>query len=524
MVIWVCAILIGAPGHNFHYFIGNDLTIDTISKFLAQSVRSISGSRSFIIETQTSYIIAALSNYNSWDKIQCNTYNSISDTSQYISVYRLCTSTQIDWIIVLSEPKWNTISSTIISIICSLVGSACVILLGVILGVITSLRLVKPFNNLINLFESVANMELELVALDGTVLSEVKVLQRQFISMVERIKLYKSFIPRHLLAELESPSHEDNAQRSRESSSNLDSDTLPSSLNAAHHSSIRSGNALKRSSTDNPNKFALHLEVKSSSFVQVHLGGVGQWLNHSIPPDDIVKLLSSIYHQLHIVARQQGGVVSSTFENECVTISFNTSTQQVNHPLKALVASSTLRQRLAQLKKTKWNDFAFSNHDLLDNIQFKFGVHSQLSYCGNIGTSEIKNYSIISSVQRNLEQLIRVAHRLCVDIVFSEKVADFSLSAFHGTEYSQHTHVDLDLNKGMKVYELGLSNTVNEDEWMYELQEKHKKSQWKDYNDACALLFENKYEEAVFRFKAFSDQHLLDVPSKYLHQQCIRKM
>ena len=35
--------------------------------------------------------------FNKWSNIKCNEVISLSDTTQFISVYRLCTSTQLDW-------------------------------------------------------------------------------------------------------------------------------------------------------------------------------------------------------------------------------------------------------------------------------------------------------------------------------------------------------------------------------------------------------------------------------------------
>ena len=45
-------------GHNFHYYIANDLTVTTISNFLREQTSDIQGSTGFIVETKTGFLIA----------------------------------------------------------------------------------------------------------------------------------------------------------------------------------------------------------------------------------------------------------------------------------------------------------------------------------------------------------------------------------------------------------------------------------------------------------------------------------
>lgn len=64
-----CVVVKNVPlpkNHNFHYYLGNDMTVESISRFLKEKTETMTGSTSFIVETETELLIASkflLSNY-----------------------------------------------------------------------------------------------------------------------------------------------------------------------------------------------------------------------------------------------------------------------------------------------------------------------------------------------------------------------------------------------------------------------------------------------------------------------------
>src|SRR3989338_9264146 len=144
-------------------------------------------------------------NFPQYDTIPCNTYRIIVADGMKISVYRYCNNYNVDWLVIFSVSEWNYIGNMIIAIICAIIGSLMVIGIGGIFGVISATVIVKPFKNLIEQFENVSSMDLD-IQMKTSSLREVSLLQGHFIVMVERMKQYRAFIPSHLLSRLEGAS------------------------------------------------------------------------------------------------------------------------------------------------------------------------------------------------------------------------------------------------------------------------------------------------------------------------------
>jgi len=407
-------------------------------------------------------------NGGSWSNLSCNSLLVYTHT-EFVSVYRMC-SFHIDWIIVLSVPQWNYIGSTVIAVIAALVGSVLIVSIGVVMGVFVSLKIVKPFYNLIQLFESVSNMDLDKLEVQPSSFSEVKQLQFHFLGMVQRIKLYKSFIPAHLLSQLEG----DNQEQLNKKETGLESEHESVSHASASSSRGISNSSSRRTSHD-INKFSLYLEYRKVTLAQLHIDGLSEWM-HAISPNDMVKMLSDVFDQVNSISRTSGGQVGA-FENDSIVIAFNATTSQVNHEEKSVNTCQILNDKLMGVKFTKWknNELIKKNAKLFDLIGFKFAVTCQQSCCGNIGSHDSKNFTIISSARHNLESLIEVARRLGVAIVVTEKVKQkceqlFQMRYIDSKQLIDDSHFvapslsETITNYECKLYELGSSLKVEMDE------------------------------------------------------------
>ncbi|KAG2392134.1 hypothetical protein C9374_012386 [Naegleria lovaniensis] len=573
------------PSHNFSYYYAVDLTVDTISSFLKSRTKSIPNSKGFIVETETEFLIAVdsevviteyaadgslnrkttetvddagiqsigkiiLSSYqNNWKQIPCNSMIVLTSSSMYIMVERMCTKNYIDWIVVLAMPQWNYIGSTIIAIIASIFGSILIVTFGIILGVFVSLKIVKPFEHLIQLFESVAQMDLDKIQLNERgAFSEVKQLQQHFMNMVQRMKLYRSFIPAHLLSEIENSqngiNNEDdqgNFQKSekdsekghsskRRFSESEKSDGASSSSRSMESSSYH--RVASKKNTSNVNKFSLYMEHRRVTLLEIHLDGLNEWI-HIISPNETVMLLSDVFDQVNSISRASGGHISS-IENDSIIIAFNASSNQSNHEEKASQVARQLHDKLLSVKYMKWknHELVKKKPQLYDNMTFRFAILCQECFCGNIGSNDFKNFTIMSSSKSNLASLMEVSKRLEIPIVCCEKVNAACSKSFQTRFVDTKNCVDdtyimsVTLNHEVppqhttKVYELGGSLTVSQDEWMYELADQQKKNKWNSYNQACQLYFEKEYPRALELFQEFYQSNTNDKPAEHMIRLC----
>ncbi|KAG2383116.1 hypothetical protein C9374_004453 [Naegleria lovaniensis] len=561
------------------------MTTDKLSKYLKQLSQDMSGSKAMIIETSTNYLLAIdnetsilavqegatairktplnidIKEYrdignaiyqhipNLKSGIECNTYKHLVLSSSYIMLYRMCSEYNMDWVIVVSTPQWDYISPIIYALIAALCGSAIVLGVSVLVGILFSLKIVRPFKNLMLMFESVSRMDLDNIlglTTNSFEFSEMKFVKYQFQEMLKKLKLYRAFIPSHLLQEIEGDQQElvehstNNSQlgnsnvKHSHSSGSGSKHTLNSSVKSSQHSSI--------------NKFALYIEVKQVSFAGIFIEGLEMWyLNtETNGSKELLSLLSDIFEQVNAASRVSGCHID-TFDNDLIVLSFNSSKDQKNHIEKALSVSQTLMEKLTDVKQSLYkSQFAVDkhrkshgnqlrNHHLIDGLNFRIAVTSQKVYSGNVGTQDSKFFSVVSSIRKNLDQLVEVAHRLDLSIVFPERIYQ------KASELYQTRFVDLkelvddsflspscflnsssclsppeeeisEPNMALRsqlftkeaIYELGESNQIeNDQEWMYELNHKQKLLKWKKYQEACVAFFSEQYDKALTLFEEF---------------------
>ena len=456
------------------------ISLQRLNQFLTDITKDIPGSSSMIIEMESNYLIAVdnttikmaylsnntvvrytgldidypkvntISNYiydtykNNLSSIPCNTYFYTSLGDQYVSLYRYCNEFKIDWVIVLATPQMNYISSTVLAVSVALIGSTIILLMSLVTGVIFSVKIVQPFYGLMSLFEKVSNMDLDDVTISTSSFSEVRSLQKHFIAMIKKIKLYRAFIPAHLIAEIESNENANQVQKNSQSTVVTHSlqSGLPSDLKSGLQSSgIKSSSSSKRQVPIN--RFALYLEAKKISILALYIEGLHVWFN-DIGYKETVGLLQEVFEQVAVVSRTAGCHIGN-FENDILTLTFNSSKDIVNHEEKALSASKLLFDKLRTSKETKLtkNDFLKNNPKFVDCIKFRIAMTSQMCSCGNIGTNDFKNFTIVSSAKYNMESLLEVAQRLDVSIVISQRMLPQANKSFQ-TRYIDSKDVLID--------------------------------------------------------------------------------
>ena len=422
--------------------------------------------------------------------IACNTPKTFDHLTDYVSIYRLCLDTNIDWMFVLSIPKWNYMGSVIIGIVSSLLGALIIVSVSISLSVLVSIKIVKPFNNLIEQFEAVSHMDLENVNVQPSTFSEVRTLQKHFLEMTNTIKMYRAFLPPHLLAQLDQKgmgSSEENGTKPNElpsiSSSFKSNSQVKESFRTNH---TENSSKSSKYSSINADMFSLFLEKKKVSISNIMIDNFSKVLNSIHSPHDTIHMLTDFFDQITTICRTHGGLLGS-FENDSITISFNTTSAQSKHQEKAVVATRMILEKLSSIKEKKWlssnNRFAKKiDKHLIDDLEIRAAICLQECVCGNVGTNDSKNYTLISNAKSNLETMLRRAREFDLKLVSSHSIQKAIESQYHTrfvgyvkmiedqnyssvVEYSESLHINgiEDHSKMEKIFEIGDSTQGNAD-------------------------------------------------------------
>ncbi|EFC40623.1 adenylate/guanylate cyclase [Naegleria gruberi] len=555
--------------NSFDYYLGFDMTVSGFSDILISKIGSIDGSRSFIFETDKQYFVAEINSdssvkrntiftikddkinqlshrileetRNNFKSLPCNNAITIEHLDDFVYINRFCAETGVDWIFVLSIPQWNFIGSLVIGLIVSIIGTCLIICIAVSLSIFVSVKIVKPFHNLIEQFQAVSRMDMESLDIKTSKFSEVRTLQKQFVQMTNQIRLFRSFIPQHLLNQVEKM---EIMKKSRDLkvSAEHDSVAVNPSLMDSMRTSIRSTVNLFKGQLTSKQLFSLYLDKKHVTIVCVLIDEFSELISQ-MPPSESIHLLTDIFDQLTCVTKIQGGLLGH-FENDSISITFNTAANHPKHQEKGVQAARSIIEKLKITRDKKWlmasnklirND-SFKN--LIENIRFRVAVTTQEVLCGNIGTNDVKNFTLITNARWSLSKMLQLTKYYNLEILISSEVHkaveilyhtrfiaeiqslmvdEYSSLLPHSSELLEN---DLTLKFEQKVYELGDSTQHAADEWLYELREQERKQKWKIYNEACSLFFKNDIEKALTLFETFKRDNPEDIVVKQMVSHC----
>ena len=332
------------------------MEVARISQYLEGLVSNITRSTAFIIETDTDNLIAVnnktialtyssggsiirstgltvksdehnvlakhiYATYPDLTSLTCNTFVYLTTSTQYITLYRYCSPYKLDWVIALSSPQWNYISPIIIALIAAILGSLVIIALSVIIGVVFSFRIVRPFKILMFMFEQVANMDIDAALnaqeLNKSFFSEMSYVQVQFTEMLKKLKMYRAFIPSYLLSEIDgNKATPENKQLNQSTASKVlnslqfTSGNLMGSIDGSLLKSDNRSSATPSSKKSSTDKFSLYLETRSVSFIALYLDGLDLWYRNE-DCKGVVNLISHIFEHVSAVSRTTGYNIGS---------------------------------------------------------------------------------------------------------------------------------------------------------------------------------------------------------------------
>lgn len=318
---------------------------------------------------------------NQLQTLGCGNYTLLNYGTTYFNIYRYCNAEGIDLLFVYSVPQWHYLQNMIIAVIVALFSSLIIVGGGIVLGVWFSMKMIKPILNLVSLFESVSNMDLDSIDIATSSLSEVFLLQQHFKYMVNKMRQYRCFIPPHLLAQLD---HSQSCTDLKHSSSSKIV-TKQSFLSEAKQSSSSSSGVLERGRRRSSgvgsiqSMFKLSLEKRSFTSSAFHINGLDRALDTLESLSDVTSLLHDFFDIVHKTSSQSSSHLEN-FGGNSITVSWNLTSNVSNHEEKCITFSAVILEKLQNLLSTKWMKY--------ENLYLNFIVASVSQECvsGNVGT------------------------------------------------------------------------------------------------------------------------------------------
>lgn len=341
----------------------------------------------------------------------------------------MCNSYDVDWLIVYSVPTWNYFGSLIVGIIVAAISTMLILSVGVSIGIMTSVRIIRPIHNLIDLFHQVSAMQLESLHVLPSNFSEVKEIQKHFAFMVKKILAYRAFIPSHLLSKMDedqvtttehvvTPITKEQVNKHTPtvpSDDKHDKQQHPLSESSSSHEWVGGmSSSLRSHHASTKNLFALGLEQRPVTVLAIQFGGLSLVFS-SGKLSDSVSMISDWFELIQSCCKTSFGHVGN-FQNDILTISWNATFQQGKHEWKAASSADMILKR----KKTvmdKWSKLLTS-----ESNDIKMALCTQACSTGNVGCESSKQQVILGSIFTNLQSLLKISHKFNISFVASENV------------------------------------------------------------------------------------------------------
>lgn len=466
---------------------------------------------------------------NNLKSLKCGEYQFFTNEDSVICMNRFCKA-GVDWLLVLNVPKWDYVGQLFIALIVGILSSLIIAIVGAVMGVVSSISLFRPFQQLTTVFESISNMRLEDIQMRPSSLAEVNILQKHFQTMLTRLKNYRAFLPPHILQKLDM---EVNLRKStigrmileRQHSLTSTSGSVNGQISVITRDAAASTPKLER-------LFCLGLEKRRVTSGMIYFEGLDHFLS-ALDFDETVSVLNDCFVIIQKTAQATNGQIGS-FENNYITITWNSIIESSSHEESATFSVYQILRRLKATRDKKWKN----SH--IQNLKFTFrgSLLSQHCVCGNVGTSQIKNYAIFGSYLHNLQLLIKHASKLEISLIVSESIFEKNKDSYNFRFVGEKKLLADDEGNSpiispkqdrvsfpTRLYQVG-ETTSMEDSEEWRQSSSGLKDSWEHHNKACAKFFEGDLDEAIdlFQFHQSSYQEKYyeeDKVALYLLHKCL---
>jgi class 3 adenylate cyclase len=425
---------------------------------------------------------------------------TLNNEKNFLNIAHVSDEYGINWVVIEAlayNEYYSQFYSSIIVMCCT-----CVALLVAccLVSVIASRLLMAPLMKLVFQAVSVEHMKLEQAeaSLENSfsVFSEFRTLEGAFYSMVKRLKQFRSFIPDHILAVIEQENDHTTEPLASENKVtpvvdlNSDASSVSDDTRRVQRSSSLSSMSQTSSHT---NHFSLGLSSNTVTMLTIHFANHKDlMLNYEF--NDVTKVYKEVVSVLQNTARTSWGQIVSTNHKKMIIV-FNASISTEHHVLKACRVARSLVDRLDKLQVTL-------SKQGLPKINVNIAISTGPSIFGNLGSDQMRFFSAMGPVLESCESVAILNSRWKVNIICTSTVIESVRAKFTYRPLQKSSELG-----DVTVYELGSVIQSNEEEWMYEMQEKEKQHLWDEYKQAYELFEKEEYAEAYNILQSYIELH-----------------
>ncbi len=345
--------------------------------------------------------------------------------------------------------------------------------------------------------------------------SEMRMATISFDKVMQKLTLFKSFIPAHILATIEdkdSTNDNDsilNKLSTKPTTRNKYStelklkknDSKGSSATSISHSFTSSGSKMRLVGHTTDIQFSLGLQVKDITVLVVSIANFPQIFNVE-NKDQFVFLYKDLTDILQRAAKVNKGHLG-VYESSHLVIGWNVLSLQQNQVQLAIACAGLILDGLEKLER-KWSQTNVTNH-----IKSCLYIATRSSLVGNFGTDSLKKFTYfdgeIAAITKQMHMknakkwnatrllIEQRVHEECKTTNYTRPLGTIN----HKTKKSQREQPEKPI-----IYELilGKSKQFENDEWMYELKQKNEFKTWEWYSNAFTLYKKGEYKEALKTF------------------------
>ncbi|EFC37947.1 predicted protein [Naegleria gruberi] len=427
-------------------------------------------------------------------------YGNLKEIPSFFQIYSLGVGYDISkvdykflnvhWILYMVVFKSDVEKTTNINSGISVGVAIVVIVFGVVCSFIIGHLVTDPLRFLENQFLKIKTFDLKSCNFNSSKFKEVDSIYEHLFDMVTWLNEFKSFLPENVFNQLKNfeqvewkPSLFEKDQQSIKVSSEIGTSkmiktsTLRNSTTSSQNSSKITTGSL----------FKLGLNYSRISVVNVKLFG----FNEDTSAHDLSNIFSKIANGLSTLCKTMQVSDLHIFSMDEYQLTFVDGNKKCE--------SSAIE---ASLKICK----------ILDNIHgkserklcYSIGIFTDMAFVGNVGSNSLRSYSIVGPIVQNARKLATFGQTLdCKILVDSGSVSPIIINQYvlRPVDRLEMEIFNSKTKHLISVHEILRENSINPDEWLYELEQSNCNSQFKSLQNAFVSIFEVESEEANFSEK-----------------------
>ncbi|KAF0979142.1 hypothetical protein FDP41_002212 [Naegleria fowleri] len=404
-----------------------------------------------------------------------NKYGALSNTPDSFQI----NSMGVDYLIYrmnfeLENLSWNvymviymedvTKTSTINTGI-SIAIATVVIFIGLLMSIVIGYLITHPLRYLKNQFMKIKKFDLDKMSFTSSRFKEIDSIYEDLHDMVAWLNEFKNFLPEAIFNQLRNMEEEEQNIIDPRKSNTLHESNSKIAVHNEQHTMVglsshgfsfssRNGSSLINKKLDpHGNLFKLGLIEKEVSVVTIRIVDMFK----SVTVSEISHVFAKIANGLSVVSKQE---------------------------------KPNLAAMDASLKIAKTLESALKN---FGKAYICIGIATGKTNIGNLGTNQMRVYSIVGPLIENSKKLASLCHaRKCHILADSNSVCAEGKSAFV-VRPVERLLIENETFHGSvsSIYEVMKENNFERDEWMYELEQQKTNSRFKDF-EAAFSIFEDR--------------------------------